>query len=166
MIPSRFRGVAAFVLLLAAAPAASVDMPTRGDSNAEATGRLEWTRFSTEAYDRARRSGAPFVIEFAADWCAPCKEMKERTFTDSSVREAAEGVTLLSVDMTEPDDFIARVLRSFDVIAAPTTIFYGADGKEWKRRGGFIGPEEFVRLLRQSGAQKDRKPSNGPIERT
>ena len=128
--------------------------------------RLEWIPFSAEAYDRARRSGGPFVIEFAADWCAPCREMKERTFTDSSVREAADGITLLSVDMTDPDEFTARVLRSFNIIAAPTTIFYGADGKEWKRHGGFIGPEEFVRLLHETRTRKDDDAPSAPVERT
>jgi len=107
------------------------------------------------------------VIEFGADWCAPCKEMKERTFTDPSVREVAEGLALLTVDMTEPDDFITRVLRSFDVIAAPTTIVFGPDGKEWKRRGGFIGPDEFARLLNDSwGDVRRRRSPEIPTERT
>jgi thiol:disulfide interchange protein len=164
MTPSGFRGLALFALVLVAVPAACSEAPRGSDSSPEA---LVWTPFSAEAFDRARRSGAPFVIEFGADWCAPCKEMKERTFTDPLVREAAEGVTLLTVDMTEPDDFITRVLRSFDVIAAPTTIVFGPDGKEWKRRGGFIGPDEFVRLLNDSWGDVRRRPNPEiPTERT
>lgn len=111
---------------------------------------LPWIDFSTEAYDSARKNGAPFVIEFAAEWCAPCKEMERRTFRDPEVVEAGRGLTFLSVDMTEPDDYVERVLRSFDIISAPTTIFFGVDGKEFTRRGGFIGPEEFAALLRES----------------
>jgi len=181
MTPSCLRGVAAlffcFVATAAAAGRVSGDgfrLQSGAEAFTEATraaggneaGQLEWIRFSAEAYDRARRSGAPFVIEFTADWCAPCKEMKRRTFTDASVHKAADGITLISVDMTDPDDFTARVLRSFEIVAAPTTIFYGPDGKEWKRRGGFIGPEEYARLLRQSRQGEKRDAPKPPAERT
>ncbi len=163
MTSARFRGVALIALVLAAAPAACSDssQAVRGPE------ALTWTPFSAQAYDRARRSGAPFVVEFGAEWCAPCKEMKRRTFTDAKVREASQGISFLTVDMTEPDDFISRVLESFDVTAAPTTIVFGPDGKEWKRRGGFIGPDEFAQLLRESWGKAGPNSSPPPgTERT
>jgi thiol-disulfide isomerase/thioredoxin len=118
---------------------------------------LEWEPFTTDTYDGARRRGAPFVIEFRADWCAPCREMEERTFRDPNVVAAGREMSFLSVDMTEPDEFIERVIRSFQVHAAPTMIFFDSGGKEWHRRGGFIGPDEFAQLLREVGT--DEKPS-------
>ena len=130
-----------------------ISSPTATESLA-----LKWQRFSTEAYDAARRRRAPFVIEFRADWCAPCREMEERTFRDPSVVAAASDVSLLTVDMTAPDDFVERVLRSFRVQAAPTTIFFDSRGKEWHRRGGFIGPDEFARLLREVGTEAKPSP--------
>jgi thiol-disulfide isomerase/thioredoxin len=120
---------------------------------------LRWIPFSTEAYDAARQSRAPFVVEFAADWCAPCKEMQRSTFRDADVVEAGSGMTFLSVDMTDPDDYVSRVLRSFDVIAAPTTVFFDSAGKEFHRKGGFIGPEEFAQLLRDSWKRDTGPPS-------
>lgn len=110
---------------------------------------LQWEAFSAETYDSARLSGQPFVIEFGAEWCMPCREMKERTFNDPQVIEAAEGIRLLSVDMTTTTDLVERTLSSFRVFGAPTTLFFGANGKEWKRRSGFIAPQEFAQLLRQ-----------------
>jgi thiol:disulfide interchange protein len=118
---------------------------------------LEWQAFSTDAYDAARRSRAPFVIEFRADWCAPCREMEVRTFRDPAVLAAGTEVAFLRVDMTNPDDFVERVIHSFRVHAAPTTIFFDSAGKEWHRRAGFIGPDEFAQLLREVGS--DAKPS-------
>lgn len=120
---------------------------------------LEWQTFSTENYDVARRRKMPFVIEFRADWCAPCREMEERTFRDPDVVAAGTDLSFLTVDMTAPDDFVERVLHSFRVQGAPTTIFFDSTGEEWHRRGGFIGPQEFARLLREVG--RDEKPSPG-----
>jgi thiol:disulfide interchange protein len=84
--------------------------------------------------------------------------MEERTFLDPDVVAAGRGVAFLRVDMTAPDDFTERVMRSFRVHAAPTTIFFDSKGKEWHRRGGFIGPEEFAQLLREVGDDKNPNP--------
>ena len=130
--------------------AATQDASSPGESVRTA---LEWHAFSTDAYDAARRSHAPFVIEFRADWCAPCREMEVRTFRDPDVVTAGSEVSFLRVDMTNPDDFVERVMRSFRVHAAPTTIFFDSTGKEWHRRGGFIGPDEFAQLLREVGSE-------------
>ena len=63
-------------------------------------------------------------------------------------------MSLVTVDMTTSTGQIDRILGSFEVFGAPTTLFFGPDGKEWKRKVGFIGPEEFAELLDES-----RRPS-------
>jgi thiol:disulfide interchange protein DsbD len=114
------------------------------------TQKLTWTPFSAEVYSQAMRSGAPFVIEFSAEWCLPCREMEARTFTDPKVIAAADGVGLLTVDMTTSTQETRRILRSFEVVGAPTILFFGRDGEEHERRIGFVGPREFAELLRSS----------------
>jgi thiol:disulfide interchange protein DsbD len=120
---------------------------------------LSWQEFSAPTYDSARKSGSPFVLEFGAEWCLPCKEMEERTFTDATVLEAGKGMTFISVDMTTSDRRTELILESFEVFGAPTTIFYGPDGKEWKRKIGFIGPEDFAKLLHEGR----KRPSKGSL---
>jgi thiol:disulfide interchange protein DsbD len=114
---------------------------------ARAADKLPFQPFTTEAFDSARQQGRPFVVEFSADWCTPCKEMHERTFTDPRVLDEAEGFTFLTVDMTTSTRRSELLLQSFGVIGAPTTLFFGHDGKERARRIGFIGPEDFAKLL-------------------
>jgi thiol:disulfide interchange protein DsbD len=121
----------------------------------DATAGLPWQEFSAPAYDSARNSGAPFIIEFGADWCLPCKEMEERTFRDATVLEAGKGMAFISVDMTTSDRRTELILESFEVFGAPTTIFYGPDGKEWKRKIGFIGPDDFAKYLREGWKNSD-----------
>jgi thiol:disulfide interchange protein len=76
--------------------------------------------------------------------------MEEQTFSDEGVVKASEGIDLLSVDMTAINDFVERVMKSFEVQSAPTTIFFDSSGKEVARRAGFIGAADFIRLLRQA----------------
>jgi thiol:disulfide interchange protein DsbD len=116
---------------------------------------LPFVPFSVETHENAKQRGAPYVIEFRADWCLPCKEMEERTFTDPSVVATGKGMSFLTVDMTTTDERVEAILEGFGVIGAPTTIFFGSDGDERTRRVGFIGPEDFAELLRSS---RDRMP--------
>jgi thiol:disulfide interchange protein DsbD len=121
-------------------------------------GALPFEPFTAEAYESALRGGKPFVVEFSADWCTPCKEMAERTFTDPRVLEQAHDFKFLTVDMTEPTRMTELILESFRVVGAPTTLFFAANGKEHDRRIGFIGPDDFLELLSETRAAAKPKP--------
>lgn len=135
---------AAFAALLAAPGLAPIALA--GDAAV-----LSLREYSDEAFREAVDSRAPVVLYFEADWCAPCKEMHDRTFRDPAVLEAAEGTRFLRIDMSGGDPVANEAQRAFRVFGAPTTIFYSAGGKERERRIGFIPPALFVRLLRASG---------------
>jgi thiol:disulfide interchange protein DsbD len=108
------------------------------------------------------REDAPFVMGFSAEWCLPCKEMYERTYTDQRVIEAAEGVRLLEVDSTTTTDYISRVMESFDVKGLPTTLFFDSGGRELTRRGGYIPAPEFARLLSEVKKASKPEPAASP----
>ena len=59
-----------------------------------------WEAYSEEALVQAREDGKTVMIDAYADWCLPCKELDEFTFTDPAVRSAAEGLVRLKLDLT------------------------------------------------------------------
>jgi thiol:disulfide interchange protein DsbD len=120
------------------------------------TSELQLEPFEEKAFTAAQKSGSPFVLYFEADWCVPCTEMHAKTLRAPAVLEAAAGVRFFRVDMTEPDRYVELLKESFRVIGAPTTIFFGRDGKESERRFGYIPPEDYARMLGTS-----RKPAPG-----
>ncbi len=111
---------------------------------------VEFAAFDDKAFVEARRSGVPVGLYFEADWCAPCKQMHERTFRAPAVVEAASGFRFFRVDVTEPDRQISLLQKSFQVVGAPTVILFGPDGKESTRRFGFIPPDDLAKMLSQS----------------
>lgn len=111
---------------------------------------LELAPFDDRAFVEARKSGAPVGLYFEADWCAPCKEMHERTFRAPEVLAAAAGIRIFRVDLTEPDRQVSLLQKSFQVVGAPTVILFGPDGKESSRRFGFIPPEDLAKMLGRS----------------
>ncbi|MFT4571674.1 MAG: thiol:disulfide interchange protein [Hyphomicrobiaceae bacterium] len=118
----------------------------------DAAQELEWAPYETAELDRALSSGNPTVLTFGAEWCAPCKELKARTFNSPQVVAAAQGFNLLYVDMTEGDRYTKLAQKSFKVRGAPITIFFGTTGAEFTRRAGFIPPDVFERALLDSAA--------------
>lgn len=119
------------------------------DANAAAAG-LEFAAFDDKGFIEARKSGSPVVLYFESDGCTPCKEMHERTFRAPEVLQAAAGIRLFRVDLTNPDRQIDLLKKSFRVIGAPTLILFGPDGKETARRFGFVTADDFAVMLGKS----------------
>jgi thiol:disulfide interchange protein DsbD len=56
-----------------------------------------------EALAQAVASGRPVMIDFSADWCVPCHELEDVTFTNRAVIAAARDFHTFGVDLTRFD---------------------------------------------------------------
>lgn len=119
--------------------------------SAQAREGIRWQPLSTDSLDRARAAGRPAIVEFAADWCLPCLEMKRSTFVDPDVTREAERFATLVADVTESSPRNDALLAEFAVAGVPTIIFYGRDGNEVDRLVGFVDAETFARTMRRVG---------------
>lgn len=112
-----------------------------------------WEIYSADKVAAAKAANKPVLIDFYADWCIPCHELDERTYTDAKVIEALSGFTRLKVDMTNADSPESeKIAEEYGIIGVPTLLFIGTDGKEVEsaRITGYISPEEFLQLLDSS----------------
>ena len=97
-------------------------------------------------------AGQPALVDFSADWCIPCHELDDRTFSDPDVRKALAGYRLLKADMTRQDSPTAVALaKRFEILGMPTIVFLDAAGKEVpdSRLVGFEGPAAFLERLKR-----------------
>ena len=122
-----------------------------------------WETYSEEALAQARQRGKTVMIDVYADWCLPCKELDEFTFTDPAVRSAAEGLVRLKLDLTriEAGSQAERARERFGILGVPTILFLDSSGRERAelRLEGFESPDRFLTRIQRIGASSN--PSQG-----
>ncbi len=125
--------------------AASLVLPGAGTHVQPATAVAS----TPDALEAALEAGKPVMVDFYADWCAPCKELDEQTFADPRVVEALGRFQALKLDVD--DRAVKPLLTRYNVIGPPTVLLFDADGTFRKDLSfaGFKGPDAFLKLLAQ-----------------
>lgn len=103
------------------------------------------------SYEQAARligHGRPAVLDFAAEWCIPCREMDETTYADERVLAEARGFHMLKADVTAETPATVEFGEKFDVRGVPTVILFDADGTETQRLVGYTSADELLAAMR------------------
>ena len=99
----------------------------------------------------AGAAGRPLLFDFYADWCVACKEMEKYTFTEAAVHQSLDGWVLLKADVTANDAVDQALMRRFDIVGPPATLFF-VDGAERRdlRLYGFEDGDAFGARVRRA----------------
>jgi thiol:disulfide interchange protein DsbD len=99
----------------------------------------------------AHAKGQWVLLDFYADWCTSCQEMEHLTFSDPKVQSALTGALLLQADVTQNTAADKILLKQFDLLGPPATLFFGPDQQERQpyRIVGYKQVEPFLDHLRQ-----------------
>ena len=114
---------------------------------------IVWEKYHAGILEEAAASGQPVVLDFYADWCIPCHELDQFTYSDPRVVKTLAHFRKIKVDTTSVDtDEIREAVRKFDIFGVPTVIFLNEKGLEAQdlRMNGYVSPEEFVKDVRSS----------------
>ncbi|MBE0434373.1 MAG: protein-disulfide reductase DsbD [Methylomicrobium sp.] len=101
--------------------------------------------------ETAARNNQPVMLDFYADWCVSCKEMEAYTFTHPEVKQELSRFVLLKADVTANNFEHQALLKKFNLVGPPATLFFGADLAEKKhlRVIGYQDANAFLNILRQ-----------------
>lgn len=114
---------------------------------------IAWMPYSDAALKKALAEGRPVMIDFYATWCAACKELDEKTYTDPRVIEKAQGFVNLKADFTKVVEVDADpTAKRFAIKGLPTVIFFNPDGVEAKalRTEEFVPPDQMLDRMTQA----------------
>lgn len=107
---------------------------------------IEWQHSVAEGLALAKRSGKPAMIDFYADWCAPCQQMEKATFRDKRVIEELARFVAIKGDLTRSSSSGRSAARKYGVQAIPTYVFIDTQGKQ-TIKVGYRPPDRFLQIL-------------------
>jgi thiol:disulfide interchange protein DsbD len=109
---------------------------------------IAWQPITALLHDSASANGEePLLIDFAAEWCIPCREMDQTTYVHPKVVREAQRFQMVKADITEENDETTQVVERYQVRGVPTIILFSSDGEERKRLVGYVGPEEMLAAM-------------------
>ncbi len=91
-----------------------------------------------------RETEVPLIVDFYADWCAPCQVMAPRL--DDLARERAGHVLVVKVNT----DHNGAVAKQYEVRGIPTLIVFTA-GREVARQVGLASGQQLDGLVTRGG---------------
>ena len=97
---------------------------------------------------RALLLGKPAVVEFGANACASCREMKP--ILEALQREHGERISVLNIDILKMRGYIWR----YKIQLMPTQVFFDAQGREIGRNTGKVSAGEILARLGVSSQER------------
>ena len=99
---------------------------------------------------RLLRLGKPTVVEFGANACASCREMKP--ILDALQRDHGERISVLSVDILKSRGYTTR----YRIQLMPTQVYFDAQGREIGRTMGKVSTGEILARLGVAATERMR----------
>ena len=115
---------------------------------------MHWIPESGSAWDEAKESARPVLVEVWADWCPPCRRMDREVWNQPRVIEAADKFVQISFDASRRDEthIGAISLGKYGVHAVkvlPTILVLDPWGETLTVYEGFVYPAELLAALEQ-----------------
>lgn len=101
-----------------------------------------------EALEESKLTGKPIFLNFHATWCAPCKLMKYRTFTDNDLANYLNS-NFINLRLDGEVGEGEALMETFGLRAYPSTLFFGPEGNLIWGKSGYLGPQELLNVAKQ-----------------
>jgi thioredoxin 1 len=100
-----------------------------------------------EEFKKAMTSGKPVLVDFGANSCLPCRQI--RPILKEVGKEYSEKARVLVIDVYKFQD----LAKQFKVQLIPTLVFFDSKGKEAFRHLGVLDKEKIVAKLKEIGME-------------
>lgn len=113
-----------------------------------------WLTDEAQAVALAKQLNRPLIVDFGADWCAACKELEHKTFSDPKVVAALADFVKLRIDATDVTDVVDALQKKYGAQSLPTVRFTDPAGKHLPQFDlkTFEKPEAFLKRLEKAKA--------------
>lgn len=104
---------------------------------------IPWQTDFKDAQLQSHQTGKPILLDFSADWCGPCQEMRRATWSDANVAGALHEYIPVQINI----DSNPQLASQFEVRGIPHLVVLNRRGDIVKFTEGGMDPSEFLRWL-------------------
>ena len=109
--------------------------------------QINWVDSVEMGREAAAHSSQLVMLQFGADWCRPCQELKSFVFTSPAViRTVNQAVIPVLVDIDQYPD----LARKYKVEGVPTTVFITHNDQVVQKRSSPLDADAFQKMLAES----------------
>jgi thiol:disulfide interchange protein DsbD len=114
-------------------------------------GQIEWIAYDQSVIAQAAEEKRPVILEFSADWCAPCRIMERDVFADPEVIKLSRNFVMVRADLTRVQPLHDQLMDRYQVRGIPLVVFINSEGKEVERLRivGLVDKAQFVNRLKE-----------------
>jgi thiol:disulfide interchange protein len=110
-------------------------------------GIIQWTSDLDAGLALSIKENKPVMIDFVADWCAPCQEMDKLTFGDEKIIRKAQAFIPVRIDIDKQQAVAAQhhgLARAYGGDGIPNILFLSGDGTKLKQLIGFQTTQQLI----------------------
>ncbi len=116
---------------------------------------IDWQPYK-EGLKLAKIQNKPVFLYFHADWCKYCKKLKTTTFTDKAVLNyLSDNFISITIDTEKERD----LANEWGIKGLPNLWFLKADNSKISNLPGYVGPEQFINVLKYIRTESYEKMS-------
>ena len=116
-------------------------------------GELVWQPYSPKLLKDTKARGAPYLLEFTADWCINCKVLERTVYKEPAVAAAVQRANMvpIQVDVTASDPEKDALLTATGGQALPFAAVIDGDGTVIARFTGLFDTDSLVEAINRTG---------------
>lgn len=160
--------VLGLVLLLPATFYLSTALGVGGRSPPGQGPHVAWVDNLEHAKGFARESDRPIIVDFSAEWCAPCRTLERTFFRRPEIVRLSMQMVPVRIDATYESKGLRNLMDEYCVVGFPTILFLAPDGMPYNDlRVGFVNRALLEKNMREAirRVTDDEQPSgNGECE--
>jgi thiol:disulfide interchange protein len=121
-------------------------VPVNGKENE----KIAWLYNLDAGLAAAKKENKPLMVDFMADWCAPCKTMEDSTFSNSAVILKANDFIAVRIDIEKQREVAARynaLARAYGGVGIPNILFLSPEGTKLKHIVGLHTARQLLKVM-------------------